>query len=324
MAMRSDDEAQILALIHANRVALWTHDFEAYEKCFVHAPYTTRWNATRVGGLFVRQGWEDIAERVKRQFSGPPAEHAAVRAHETTVENLQLRVEGDMAWASFNQCYKTTPSGLFEAHLTHEIRILERHGGEWRIAFLGFLDDHADHADRALLRLDSTGKVTWRSASSAAALEADDDLFLRAGRLHIRDRRADQQLQAAIAWAAQLDSGLFSMYRGALPIVLAAGQDLPTKVWWVIAESDMILFSMGDRGLTEHRLDAAALVYGLSPAQRRLAGHIAQGLSLVGSAQAMKITPSTARTHLERIFDKTGVRHQPALVRVLLSAAAPL
>jgi DNA-binding CsgD family transcriptional regulator len=38
----------------------------------------------------------------------------------------------------------------------------------------------------------------------------------------------------------------------------------------------------------------------------------------------MKIKPSTARTHLERIFDKTGVRSQPALVRLLLLAAAPV
>jgi DNA-binding CsgD family transcriptional regulator len=36
------------------------------------------------------------------------------------------------------------------------------------------------------------------------------------------------------------------------------------------------------------------------------------------------ITANTARTHLDRIFDKTGVRTQPALVRALLSVAAPV
>ena len=36
----------------------------------------------------------------------------------------------------------------------------------------------------------------------------------------------------------------------------------------------------------------------------------------------MGTTESTARTHLNRVFDKTGVRTQPALVRVLLSAPA--
>ena len=38
----------------------------------------------------------------------------------------------------------------------------------------------------------------------------------------------------------------------------------------------------------------------------------------------MGITSNTARTHLQRIFDKTGVHNQSALVRVLLSAIAPV
>ena len=41
-------------------------------------------------------------------------------------------------------------------------------------------------------------------------------------------------------------------------------------------------------------------------------------------ATEMKITPNTARTHLNRVFEKTGVRTQTALVRVLLSTAAPI
>ena len=32
----SADEAAILALIHANRITVWTHDFEGYAQCFVH------------------------------------------------------------------------------------------------------------------------------------------------------------------------------------------------------------------------------------------------------------------------------------------------
>jgi DNA-binding CsgD family transcriptional regulator len=316
------DEAQILALIHANRIAMWTNNFDAYEKCFVHAPYTTRWNASRVGGIFVRQGWEDMAERLKRQFA-ERSSVSPIRAYKTTVENLRLRIEGGMAWATYNQRYPMTITGIEEAHTTHEMRVFEKHDGEWRIAFLGFLDDYADHADRALLQLDPSGKVMWQSRSSTAALEADEDLVVRAGRLHIRDRRADQKLQAAIRWAAPLVSGMFYMFRAAVPIVLAAGDGLTTKVWWVIAESGKILFSMGDRSLAEHRLEAAAAVYGLSPAQKQLAAHIAEGMTLAEIAAAMNIKRATARTHLERIFDKTGVRSQTALVRLLLLAAVP-
>jgi DNA-binding CsgD family transcriptional regulator len=323
MATRSDDEAEILALIHANRIAIWTNDFDAYEKCFVHAPYTTRFNASRVGGIFVRQGWEEIAERLKRQFAERPSVSPA-RAYETTVENLRIRIEGRMAWATFVQRYPMSITGIEGDHTTHEARVFEKHDGRWKIAFMSFLDDHADHEDRALLQLDPSGKVIWQSRRSAAALAADEDLVIRAGRLHVRDRRADQQLQAAIRWAAPLVSGLYYMFRAAMPVALVGGEGSPARIWWVIAECGRILFSIGDQGLTEQRLATAAAVYSLSPAQKRVAGHVAEGMTLGEIAAAMNIKPSTARTHLERIFDKTGVRSQPALVRLLLLASVPV
>ena len=103
-----------------------------------------------------------------------------------------------------------------------------------------------------------------------------------------------------------------------------AGEGLPTKIYWVIADGGLILFSFGEQRANERRLDLAARIYGLSPAQRTLAGHVAQGLTLGQIAARMSVSESTARTHLNRVFDKTGVRTQPALVRVLLSAVSPV
>jgi DNA-binding CsgD family transcriptional regulator len=323
MATQPDDEAEILALIHANHVAFWTNDFDAWKKCFVHATYTTRFFASRLSGIFVRQGWEDIADRVKRQFAERPKVSPA-RAYKTTVENLRLHIDGGTAWATFNQRYPMTPTGIEEPHITHEMRVFQKHDGKWRIAFHGFLDDYSDYVDRALLQLDASGKVIWQSPSAVAALEADDDLVIRAGVLHIRDRHADQKLHAAVRRFAPLVSGISDMHRVAVPVVLSAGEGLPTKVWWIIGENGKILFSFADQGFAEHRLEAAAAVYSLSPAQTRVAAHVAEGKTLEEIAAAMKIKPSTARTHLERIFDKTGVRSQPALVRLLLLAAVPI
>ena len=112
--------------------------------------------------------------------------------------------------------------------------------------------------------------------------------------------------------------------RRSLPIVHEAGEGLPTRVWWVIAGNGLIAFLIGDSHLNERRLDAAAAIFGLSPAQKTLAGFVADGLSLPEIAEKMAITANTARTHLERIYEKVGVRTQPALVRVLLSTASPV
>jgi DNA-binding CsgD family transcriptional regulator len=316
------DEEEILDVIHRNRIAVWTQDFPTYETCFVHADYTTRWNASRSIGLSVRQGWDDIASRVQAMFSDTAFRNED-NAHKTTVENLKLHIHGDMAWATFDQRYPGTHLDINLSELSREVRVFERHDGKWRIAFWGVMDQSVGGRDAAVIHLSPDGAVTWQSLAATAVLAEEDDLVIRAGKLRIRDSRTDQKLQAAIKWAAGVDGG-FLPARGALPIVLEAGEGLPTKVWWLIAENGLIVFSIGDRTLNERRLEGAAVVFGLSAAQKQLAGLVAEGHSLNEIAETMGISPNTARTHLDRVYEKVGVRTQPALVRVLLSTAAPI
>jgi DNA-binding CsgD family transcriptional regulator len=318
------DEADILDLIHRNRIAIWLHDLDLYQQCFVHADYLTRWNASRTGGVFIRQGWDNIEARVKHLFTDPTV-RSPRNAHETTVENLMLRIDGDMAWATFDQKYPSEEqvSIVEDYRHTREVRVFERHGGDWRIAFWGVMNQSVTGHDAAVLHLDGEGTVTWASTQARAALATDDDLVIRNGRLRVRDSRTDQKLQAAIKWAAGLDTS-FLVGRGSIPVVLEAGEGLPTRVWWLIADNGLIVFLIGDSSFSERRLDAAAAVFGLSPAQKRLAGLVAEGLSLPEIAERMAITANTARTHLERVYEKVGVRTQPALVRILLSTAAPV
>ena len=327
---QSDDEAKIVALLHANRIAAWMADYEAYAKCFVQEPFTTRWNAAVHSGIFVRRGWEEISGGVKEMWKArPDAFPNPAFAYQTQVENLQIRIMGDMAWTTYTQRYpgpiRPNPGTWPRGELlipTCEMRVLERHAGEWRIAFLCYLDPDTSPRGAAVLQLAYDGSVLMKSPEVAAALAAEDDLVIRGGKLHVRDSRADRKLYAAIRWAASLDTTLLPE-RGALPIVLEAGEGMPTKVWWIIAESGSIYFSLGDKQRDAQRLKAATVVYELSPAQGQVAALIVEGLSLAAIATRMKISPNTVRTHLDRVFEKTGVRNQSALVRILLSTAAP-
>ena len=54
MTDHSADAAAITAVLHANRIAALTKDFEAYENCVVHTPYPQRWHGLRFSGVFVR------------------------------------------------------------------------------------------------------------------------------------------------------------------------------------------------------------------------------------------------------------------------------
>ena len=319
MSEDADREA-IIALIHRNRIAIWTNDFELWDSCFVHADYMTRYGWWRGGGPYLMRGFENLAARVRKEHPEPNLDSA----YKTTIEDLSLQIRGDTAWATFVQQY---PGQFIPDHVGPgrrlEMRVFERHDGEWKTALIGVLDADAAAASESMLRLDPEGRILWASHPTAGTLEMDDDLVVRGGVLHFRDRRLDRQLRDAIAWAGTINTGYVQRH-GARPIVVEAGEGLPTKVYWVMSEAGMILFAFGSQKLDERRLALAAAVYGLSPAQVTIATLVAEGLALPEIATRMGVTVNTARTHLDRVFDKVGVRNQPALVRVLLLAVAPL
>jgi DNA-binding CsgD family transcriptional regulator len=73
-----------------------------------------------------------------------------------------------------------------------------------------------------------------------------------------------------------------------------------------------------DQGPDEATL---AVAFELTPAEARMAARLAQGDTVEGAARALGIRITTARTHLARIFLKTGTTRQPELVRMLLSVS---
>src|SRR6218665_2277701 len=122
---QQSDEAEILALIHANRIALWMRDFEAWSACFVHEPHLVRFGWWTRGGVFHRRGWEESAARLQRDMLEHP-DPLPAQAYDTTVEKLSLRIRGDVAWASYEQRYpgnERYPGTDEEAGLSYEFRV---------------------------------------------------------------------------------------------------------------------------------------------------------------------------------------------------------
>jgi DNA-binding CsgD family transcriptional regulator len=60
-------------------------------------------------------------------------------------------------------------------------------------------------------------------------------------------------------------------------------------------------------------------LYGLSPAEARMAWELAQDSDLSHAADKLGITLNTGREYLRRIMTKTGVRRQASLVRLLMA-----
>jgi DNA-binding CsgD family transcriptional regulator len=70
------------------------------------------------------------------------------------------------------------------------------------------------------------------------------------------------------------------------------------------------------------REDQLVKFYGFTPTEAKLARLISNGYRLEEASKRMGIGYQTARTHLKRIFSKTGVDRQSELVRLLLTGPA--
>ncbi len=71
-------------------------------------------------------------------------------------------------------------------------------------------------------------------------------------------------------------------------------------------------------------IEALAGLYGLTDAEKRVLMQIAGGKNRSQTAASLSIADSTAKTHLDRIFSKTGTSTQAELARLLSSLSLPV
>jgi DNA-binding CsgD family transcriptional regulator len=314
------EQREVLDAIEAENAAFWMKDEAAYLRLRPKSGDAMRWGYWQAGGMFRRTGWDDVVPAAiahMRLLERPIPEFAHV-----ALENVVVHVSGDMAWALFDRLHPPLPGifGFGPNGTTHCLQILERVEGRWLIVGEVLFDAHL--GDEVAVRVNAGGDVVWSSRLALERLGDDGSFVVRAGRLRLRDRRLDVRLQSSIRWAAGLGGPLMPR-RGAVPIVVENAPGA-MRVAWVIAEDHGHALVLLDdpRPLTE-RIDNAAQVYGLSPAQRKLALAIADGRSPADYAARAGVSLNTAKTHLKRLFEKTGVSSQPALVRALLSLVPP-
>ena len=80
------------------------------------------------------------------------------------------------------------------------------------------------------------------------------------------------------------------------------------------------LFLGDPDGAAPGTANALGLLYGLTPAEERLALALASGRTLAESARQLGVRLSTARGVLRAVFEKTSTNRQANLVRLVLTA----
>lgn len=320
-----DDKAEILAVLQAETDAYMRRDFDGIAKHWLQSPQARRMYAYPSLGNVVDEGWDIIKVRIQRSMEQNP--DAMDTAAHISWERMNIVVGGDMAWVSYDQI-GTRANDKFEmAGTQHELKIIHRIDGQWKIECIVVMQRAVDNETCPLIEVGPDRKVLWMNAEGHEQIDAHPALMISGGRLRSRNRSHDDGLQDAVAWGyRQVNVHHPPTYvdRVSKAVVLGENDDAVPMFCWVVLEDGKVLVSLDDQQLLERRIGLAQSIYGLSAAQARLAHLIAQGMSLAQAAERLGVSVNTVRTHLQRMFDRTGTRSQAALVGHLLSAEAPL
>jgi DNA-binding CsgD family transcriptional regulator/ketosteroid isomerase-like protein len=321
LTVLDEDVAAIHAVIHEETAAFMARDFDRWSECFVQDDRNREVSYGSDRGVLVHKGWEKVATAMRKVMAGNPEPEPSDQGH----SNIEVTVSGDIAWATFTSNCRTLPDDPYPLPDAEQVRILERHAGRWLIVYLGFAKLRIRDEARPIIQVDETARVLWATNETLGALSDFEGLAITGGRLYAKDRRFNAALKKAVSRAADLRH-LFDTSHTTrsgntfhFPCILGEAEDGGTLHCTVFVRDGVVNVTFNDAEFIKSKINAASEVFALSAAQSRLASEIAGGCCLTDIAASLGISINTARTHLSRIYDKTGVSSQHALVRVLLS-----
>ncbi len=314
----TEDEQAVMEVIAAEAAAYFRRDFAGWAACWAHEPYVRRMGWWTLGGISNSCGWDEVSRLIQDSIANNPIPDPG--AEGLQYENVIVRISGTLAYATFNQ--------IGPEHPTIGIggRVLEWKAGQWRIIYESFLVELEDMARTALFKVNRDAFIINMNQSAKAMTKVASPLRLVAGRLASRRAQETRQIRTAIQRAWENDRSIPTRPVLRVPILLEQDDGESVCVCWISGVGSLnacVRVSLNDLSFAQDKLNAGAEVFGLSATQQRLSELIASGHDVVASASLLGITASTARTHLQRIYDKTGVRNQAALVRTLLSIERP-
>lgn len=319
ISSRADDEKAIAAVLREETQAFVDADFETWSSYFVHAERTTEVFVNSATGLSVARGWNEIAARTQNALLND----LGCGMTSFRQENLQTRIEGPIAWVMFDGWAEDRNGYSWEKV---ETRILEQGLDGWKIVFSSTVEKSIGEPSHDSLSVDKKGHVIWATPETLEKIKQHPVLIISAGRVRARRGDWDKALQEAIEEAGQYH-GFYELRSFATqtggpfcyPAVLGETDDGGVAVVTISVRNGATQLQIDTEGLIQRRLTVAQAVFKLSDGQVRIARQIAEGAGLKNIAETLGVTVNTARTHLSRIYEKTGVNSQTALVRLLLS-----
>ena len=201
--------------------------------------------------------------------------------------------------------------------------------GEWQ-DMAGTLKLVLDRLERGVVVTDAEGKVRFANGAADRLLTRGDVLDVTGGRIRGKRSADSRELLGLVQRAARTAVGDDSIATDALavsgdgdgpslaivaePLAAAHSDSLGHR-----SEAGAVLFISDSEACTSPSSERLRIVYGLTPAEARLAALVVEGQDSASAALTLGVSPNTVKFHLKTIFDKVGVSRQAELVRRVLA-----
>jgi DNA-binding CsgD family transcriptional regulator len=180
--------------------------------------------------------------------------------------------------------------------------------------------------------VDREARVVYANAVARAMLAAGDPIRIVQGRLQLPHHKASDAMTSAIAGSAgNLDQ---LGQRGiSIPVLMKDARHCVTHVLPITTgeargevDRRAVAAVFLARTETAPQMSAAALalLYDVTPAETRVLELMAEGLTVSEIAEKLGVSITTVRTHLSRLFHKTGTSRQAQLVALIGRLSLPL
>jgi DNA-binding CsgD family transcriptional regulator len=193
--------------------------------------------------------------------------------------------------------------------------------------------DTADGTSAGMFFVDAGGRIVHANASGHAMLAQGSPLRVVGGRLIPNDTSAEQTLNEVYAMAERGDAAV-GVKGIAVPLIaldgerhvahvlpLTSGARRRAGTSYAAAAAMFVQKAALD---TPSPQEVIAKLYKLTPTELRVLLAIMQVGSTPEVAEALGISEATVKTHLHRVFAKTGTKRQADLVKLVAGYASPL
>jgi DNA-binding CsgD family transcriptional regulator len=182
--------------------------------------------------------------------------------------------------------------------------------------------DALDRIGQGVLIVAADGAVLFANRAAESLLAEADGIKTEKSALRASAPAATVQFQRLISAAAERSEGAGGVMalprptpRRPLSVLVAP---LTTEsMWFMTSRPAAIVFVTDPDGAPTIAQDHLRILYRLTPAETAVAMAIARGAGLQAAADELEISLTTARTHLQHVFEKTETRRQAELVRLI-------